>query len=294
MTDNQRGALLMMGSMAAFTLNDTFVKLIGTKLPLGQILFVRGGFVLIVLTTLAWKMGALRWQFPRKDWILVISRGVAEAAAAYFFIEALIHMPIANVTAMLQLLPLTVALGAALFLGEPIGWRRVSAIVVGFLGMLLIVRPESAGFGIYTVYGLISVIAVTFRDLATRSMSKAVPSLMVTLIGAICVWIFACFLLVGQQPVAMTGQDWALISGAVVFVCFGYILSVLVMRTGEISFVALFRYSGLIWALAIGFLIFGDWPTPLTLLGALMVMGSGMYTMVREAKIKRKRAAKNG
>ncbi|NBR34934.1 MAG: DMT family transporter [Rhodobacteraceae bacterium] len=282
MTDNQRGALLMMASMAAFTINDTFVKLLGSIMPLGQILFVRGGFVLIALVALAWRMGALRWSHSVKDWSLIISRGVAEAAAAFFFLEALIHMPLANVTALLQLLPLTVALGGAVFLAEPIGWRRVSAILVGFVGMLLIVRPDGDGFGTYTIYALIAVVAVTFRDLAIRRMSKTVPSLLVTLIGAVCVWVFSWFMMLNTTLVPMGPHEWALILGAVVFVCFGYVFSVLVMRVGDLSVVALFRYSGLIWALIMGYLVFGDWPKTLTLIGALLIVGSGLYTMMRE------------
>ena len=287
MTDNQRGAMLMMGSMAAFTVNDTFIKLLGGVLPLGQILFLRGGFVLIVLAILAWRFGAVRWRFSRSDWGMIILRGLSEMAAAYFFIEALFNMPLANVTALLQLLPLTVALGAALFLREPIGWRRIAAICVGFVGMLFIVRPDSAGFGLYTIYGLIAVVAVTTRDLATRRISKSVPSLMVTFIGAFCVWLIACAMIVVTPMVPMGLHEWKLIAGAVIFVSVAYTLSVMVMRVGDISFVALFRYSGLIWALLLGWIVFGDWPQVLTFVGAILIVGSGIYTMLRERWNKR-------
>lgn len=291
MTDNQRGALLMMCSMAAFTINDSFIKALGPSLPLGQILFLRGAFVLCVLLVLAWKTKALRWNFARRDWTLIWARGVSEAAAAFFFLEALFHMPLANITAMLQLLPLTVALGSVLLFGEPMGWRRFTAIGIGFLGMLLIVRPDSAGFGLYTLYGVIAVIAVTFRDLVTRRVSKSVPSLMVTLIGAFSVWVMSWAMILTTPMVTMTAQHWGLMMGAVAFVSVAYLLSVMVMRVGDISFVALFRYSGLLWALALGLLVFGEWPTPLTLVGAALIVGSGLYTMLREAQIKRRAKA---
>lgn len=282
LSPNMTGAVLMMASMACFTLNDTFIKLTDGALPLMQLLFLRGFLASLMILGLARALGSMRFDVSRRDWALILTRSLAETAAAYFFLTALFNMPLANITAILQVLPLTVALGAALFFGEPLGWRRMVAILLGFLGVLLIVRPGPEGFSLWSIYALIAVLCVTLRDLATRKLTPGVPSMTVTLVSAVCVTLFA--------GAASTAVDWApltprlaaLVFGASVLVIGGYFFSVQVMRVGEITFIAPFRYTGLIWALILGWLVFGDWPTPLTLLGAGIVVATGLFTFYRE------------
>ncbi len=287
MSDNQRGATFMMLSMAAFVLNDTFVKLLGAHIPLFEILFLRGLLATGALIMMCWYLNALQWRHSARDWSLMIARSGSEIAAAYFFLTALIHMPIANVTAILQTLPLTVSLGGVLFFKNPIGWRRLLAILIGFGGMMLIVRPGSDGFDIYSIYVLIAVLCVTVRDLTTRAMSKSVPSLFVTLLASLSVTVYSGIMVIGAEFTPMTSTDQAYLIASAIFIIGGYAFSVLVMRVGDISFVALFRYSAVIWTLLIGFWVFGDWPDELTLLGAAIIALSGGYTMLREARIKR-------
>lgn len=287
MSDNQRGATFMMLSMAAFVLNDTFVKLLGAHIPLFEILFLRGLLATGALIMMYWYLNALQWRHSARDWSLMIARSGSEIAAAYFFLTALIHMPIANVTAILQTLPLTVSLGGVLFFKNPIGWRRLLAILIGFGGMMLIVRPGSDGFDIYSIYVLIAVLCVTVRDLTTRAMSKSVPSLFVTLLASLSVTVYSGIMVIGAEFTPMTSTDQAYLIASAIFIIGGYAFSVLVMRVGDISFVALFRYSAVIWTLLIGFWVFGDWPDELTLLGAAIIALSGGYTMLREARIKR-------
>lgn len=282
MTPNLRGALLMMASMAAFTFNDTLVKMTQGDVPLSQLLLMRGALTSLLIFGLVLWLGSLKLRISGKDWALIGVRSGAEIGAAYSFITALLNMPLANVTAILQVLPLTVTLGAALVFKEKIGWRRMSAILIGFAGMLLIVRPGPEGFNIYAVYALLAVLCVTVRDLATRRLSPTVPSMMVTLAAAVTVTVFAGALTLGQDWVPVSTRNGALIAGSSVFILGGYLFSVLVMRVGDISFVAPFRYTGLVWALILGWVVFGDWPTPLTLLGAAIVVGTGLFTLYRE------------
>ena len=191
MTSNQIGALFMMGSMAAFTFNDALVKTVGADLPLSQILVLRGLLSSLFIALLGWRLGQLTLRLQRRDKILVAGRSLAEASAAYFFLTALSHMPLANVSAVLQVAPLTVTLGSALVFSEPVGWRRWTAILIGFGGMLLIVRPGTDGFDMWSVYALAAVLCVTARDLATRRLTREVPSLTVTLAASVGVLIFA-------------------------------------------------------------------------------------------------------
>ena len=177
MSDNLRAALLMMAAMASFTINDTFVKATDNALPLFQLLTMRGLITTVFIFLLAWRMKALTWRLLRQDWGLVALRCLSEVGATWFFLTALLNMPLANVSAILQVLPLTVTMGAALFFREPVGWRRALAILVGFSGMLLIVRPGPDGFNIFAIYALAAVGCVTVRDLVTRRMSAQVSSL---------------------------------------------------------------------------------------------------------------------
>jgi len=281
MTPNARGALLMMGSMAAFTLNDTCVKATHGALPLLQLLTLRGMISSLLLYLLARRLGALHLRMGRGDAALLGLRCVAEVAAAYFFLTALMNMPLANVTAVLQVLPLTVTLGAALFFDESVGWRRMLAIALGFGGMLLIVRPGPEGFSLHAIYALAAVACVTVRDLATRRMSAEMSSMTVTLASALAVFLAAGLASAWVDWVPLAPREAALIGASSLFVMLGYLLSVLVMRVGEVSFTAPFRYTGLIWALGLGWAVFGHWPEPLTLLGATIVAAAGVFTFYR-------------
>jgi len=188
----------------------------------------------------------------------------------------------------LQALPLTVAVAAALVFREPLGWRRMSAILIGFMGMLLIVRPGSDGFSLWSAYALMAVLCVTVRDLATRRLSRDVPSMTVTLASSVAVTL--CF------GGASTVTEWApitlplaaLIGGASVIIMAAYFFSVRAMRVGDIGFIAPFRYTGLIWALVLGWVVFEDWPSNLTLIGALIVVAMGLFTLYREQQLSKR------
>lgn len=288
LSDNMRGALLMCVAMAAFTFGDASIKATGGDLPLSQLLVIRGILASTALIAMAIYFKGLKLRLPGWDWVLIVARGVAEAVAAFFFLTALLEMPLANVTALLQMLPLTVTLGGALVFREPVGWRRWSAIVVGFIGMLLIVRPGTDGFTSASVYALCAVAAVTVRDLVTRRVSKAVPSLTVTVFSSVIVTLFAGIWSIEQEWVAMTPRLTMLVLMATSFIICAYLCSVIVMRVGEVSFVAPFRYTGLVWALIIGVLVFGEWPEPLTLIGAAIIVATGVFSLLREARLKRR------
>lgn len=288
MTANQTGALLMTASMAAYTFNDTLVKLTGGALPLAQILTVRGVAASFLIFLLARRLGSLRLRLPAQSWAMLGLRCAAEVAATYLFLTALLLMPLANVTAVLQVLPLTVTLGAALFMREPVGWRRMAAIAAGFGGMLLIVRPGPEGFSDGSLYALAAVACITARDLVTRRMPQEVPSMTVTLSASLSVLLFgaAASATVDWQPMGI--RELLALMGAALFIFAGYLSSVMTMRVGEIAVVAPFRYSGLLWALIVGFAVFGEWPDPLTFAGAAIVAAAGLFTLYRERQQSRK------
>ncbi len=287
LSDNARGAALMMAAMAAFTVNDTFMKALAGDLPLFQAIFLRGLLATAGLAALALGTGAMARGVARGDWRRIGIRGVAEIGAAWFFILALFNLPLATVTAVLQALPLTVTLAAALFLREPVGWRRLTAILVGFGGVMLIVRPGPEGFDRHALLALAAVACVTLRDLVTRRLTPATPSLTVA--------VAVSGMVTGFAGVASLTESWAplapaaalKVAGAAATVLLGYVFSVGSMRVGDIGAVAPFRYTSLVWALILGLAVFGEWPDPLTLLGAAIVAGTGLYTLWREQRRRR-------
>jgi S-adenosylmethionine uptake transporter len=286
MSANQIGALFMMASMACFVMNDTLFKVTDGAVPLFQLLFLRGILTTTLVIVLVRRLGSLHFNIARRDWGLIGLRSAAEMGAAYFFVTALFNLPLANVTAILQVLPLTVTLGSALFFKEAVGWRRMTAILIGFIGMLLIVRPGSDGFNLYSIYALMAVLSVTVRDLATRRLSNDVPSMTVTLSASVTVMIFSGVASLATPWVGISALNGLMIVGASVFILGGYYFSVRVMRVGDVSFIAPFRYTGLVWALILGWFVFGDWPTNLTLLGAGIVVATGLFTLYRERAVK--------
>jgi drug/metabolite transporter (DMT)-like permease len=254
-------------------------------------LFLRGVLSSLLIAAALWWLGHWRLPVPRADRRLIAMRSLSEIVATIFFLTALFNMPLANVIALLQMLPLTVTLAGAVVLREPVGWRRMVAIMIGFCGMLLIVRPGSSGFNVYTIYALLAVICVTFRDLSTRQMSPQVPSLVITFASSAGLTVLAALASLGKTWVQ---PDWHL-SGLIVlsalFIFAGYCSSVMVMvmvmRVGELSAVTLFRYTSLLWALLLGWLMFDEWPTALTFLGVVIVAATGLYTLYRESKLSR-------
>ncbi len=288
LNDNMRGALLMVGSMTAFTVNDVFIKLLGGDMPLFQILLLRGIGVVFFLGLLTVWMGQLHARFARRDWGLILLRAAAEAASVWCFMTALFSMDLANLSAILQALPLTVTLAGMLVFRERVGWRRMVAIVIGFCGVLLIIRPGPDGFTDGALFGSLAVVGVTVRDLAARRLSADVPSLMVSFVAAVAVLLFAGVGAATSPWVPVTTLHWAYLAGAMVFIIAGYILSVATMRVGDIGFVAPFRYTSLVVALILGALVFGTFPDGLTLLGAAIVVGMGMFTLLREWQLRRR------
>ena len=285
LSDNARGSLLMIGSMAGFTLNDACMKVLLHEVPFFQAILLRGLMTLVLMVLLSRWLGGFDFRMPRKDWGLVLLRSLSEVCATYFFLTALLHMPIANVTAILQVLPLTVTLSSAMLFGDRLGWRRLLAIMIGFVGVMIIVRDGLTGLDSYAVYALTAVFFVTVRDLCARHMSDGVSSITVALIGGLGVIGFSVIGVVGEDWVAISPKSVALMAAAAVFIVGGYLGSIMTMRVGEISFIAPFRYTSLLWALLLGFVIFGDWPDQLTMLGIVIVVLTGAFTFYRERKL---------
>ena len=288
LSENARGAIFMMVSMAAFVLNDTLMKLVSAEMSLFQAVFLRGLVATTLLLILAQRRGVLLPPIDTGSRRMIVLRMFAEIGATICFLTALFNMPIANATAILQAMPLAVTLSAALFLGETVGWRRYSAIVVGFIGVMIIVQPGSDGFTVYSLWAIASVCFMVVRDITTRRLTPGIPSIFVALTTGIGITVVGGLVSAIQPWGNISGHAVALLMVAAGFLVVKYVFNVMAMRHGEIGFISPFRYTILIWAILMGFFVFGDIPNAMTLVGSAIVVATGVYTFYRERLLRRR------
>ena len=275
----------MMMSMACFAVEDTFIKLLSARLPATQILFSIGfGGALITLVL------AIVLNVNLADKILlnkhVISRTIADLFGALSFTSAMVLIPMSLLASILQATPLFVTLGAAILLGEKVGWRRWSAIFIGFLGVLIILQPGYGSFQLASLLGLAAVLCLALRDVVTRDMATEIPTLTVTFYACLAMGSagFIAYPFFGPPIVPTTYEAIILICAAIIGLT-GYFLLVLATRKGDVSVIAPFRYSRLLFSLGLASLILGEKLTLPILLGGLLVVSSGIYTFGRERRL---------
>ncbi len=291
-SDNLRGIFLMVASMALFGIEDMFLKWAAEGLPLGQIIFVSGVFGLPVFVLMAGRQGrgVLVTEALQPA---VLARNIGEMIGTAGYVAALATVPLSTVSAVLQAMPLAVTMAAAVFMQETVGWRRWSAIAVGFLGVLIVIRPGLDGFRPEALYVLITVAGLTLRDLASRRIPAVVTTAQVSAWGLMAVTLLGVIMMLWSGEVqAVSAWQSLVLLGAVAFGTGGYWAITAATRTGEVSVVAPFRYTRLVFAIVIGALIFGEWPDGFTYLGAGLIIGSGLYSFARERA--RKRASHAG
>jgi len=256
---NRQGILWMVLAMSAFMANDALVKAVGARVPAAQLIVVRGVVAITLICLVAWHMGVLGQarSLLRRG---VLVRAVCEGLGTFMYLAALFHMPLANVTAINLSAPLFVALLARLVLGEAVHLGRWLAIGLGFMGVLLVVRPQPGDFNLYAWLAVLATLVYSVRDLLTRRLPPALPSILVTLATAGTVWLMACAVLAVQGLVPMAWHDVGLLALASVFLSTGYFAIIAATRHAELSVVAPFRYVGLLWALVLGWVFWGDVP----------------------------------
>ncbi|MCF1435341.1 MULTISPECIES: DMT family transporter [Rhizobium/Agrobacterium group] len=282
LTRNMKGALFMAAAMAGFTINDALSKSLTEVMSVGQIMLVRGALTTLLVYGIARQARAVMSPKLLGN-PLIMTRVLCEILASITYLTALSAIPLANAASILQSLPLAVTLGAAVFLREPVGWRRWLAIIAGFIGVMIIIRPGPAGFTLSALYVLGSVFFAATRDLVTTRIDRATPSIVITLMTAAGNALAGAALIPfqgGWQPLSL--PSFGVLVCAAILMFIGYQCIILAMRTADISFIAPFRYSGLLWAIGLGILVFHEWPDPWMLLGMAVVVGSGLYTFHRE------------
>lgn len=286
--ENLRGSLLMVAAMAGFALEDMFVKSLSRQMPVGEVLALLGLGGTVIFATLALMRGD---RLISRDLLApaVIGRNLSEIVGTAFFVSAVAFTPLAQASAILQATPLAVTLGAALFLGETVGWRRWSAILVGFAGVMIVIRPGTEGFSALSLLAVAAVAGLAARDVITRRVPRTISSMQLATYGFAAVIPAGLVMAAAQgSPVLPRPLDLAQIGGALVFGTAGYYALIAAMRLGEVAVITPFRYTRLIFAVLIGWAVFAERPDGYTLIGGAVIVGSGLYTLARQRALARK------
>jgi drug/metabolite transporter (DMT)-like permease len=282
--DNKRGILLMVFAMAAFAIEDAFIKMAGSLgMSAAAILLWLGFGGTIIFSIYASMRGIKVWTQSFFN-PYVMARNAAEAGATFCFITSLTLLPLSLATTILQTVPLIVTAAAALILGEKVGWRRWLAVAVGFLGVLLVIQPTQESFSPLALWAIAAAIGLAIRDIVTRKVPKSIETMQ------LMVWAYAAIGFVGLGLVA-SGADWG---GTAQPAAWGWIVGMLAIgavsywalteatRIGELSVVAPFRYSRLVFGVAIGVMIFGERLDYWAIIGGALIIAAGLYAFHRE------------
>lgn len=293
--DNKRGIVALVSGCALFTINDTFTKLAALVYPTGEVMFVRGVICLISVGAVVAYAHQLSW-IRRAAHPTVVLRAVLDASANIAFVSALSRMRLADLLAVNLVSPLLLTMLLAFFFHEPVGWRRWSAIFVGFAGTLLIVKPSPASFNIWALVAFGAACASALRDLTTRKIDIGVPTLAISFVSVLAVTVAAPLLALAFE------EQWRVpelkyvgfISAAALVLSAGSTFAVSAFRNVDISVVAPFRYSLLIWGALSGYVVFNEVSDIQSICGSILIVGSGIYTLHRERVRHRELSAKAG
>lgn len=285
-----RAIALMLAAGAVLILNDAVVKLLAAELPVGQVLALRGLVIFLPIMMLAHRTGGVMTMFRVKSWPGQFLRGGCVVGASFFFVYGLRYLSLTDTVTIAFAGPLFVTMLAPVFLGEEIGWRRWSAVIVGFLGVLIIMRPSSAAFQLAALLPLGASLMSSLRDVVTRRLSATESSAAVLFVTTLSVVVagFATLLFGEWATLEWRHLPFFLATGFLNGI--GNYLAIEAFRQGEAALVSPFKYFNVVWACLFGFLMFGDLPDLYTILGAIVVTGSGVYILHRE-RVRRPKAS---
>lgn len=280
LTENQRGALFMTASMAGFAVEDVFVKAAAHTLPLGQVLLTIGLTGMLVFAAMAARLGEPLLPAAFLSRPMLIRCGF-EIIGRLFYGLAITLTALSTTSAILQATPLVVVAGAALVFGEKVSLQRLLAVLVGFVGVLVILRPGS-DFSALSLLAVVGLLGFAGRDLATRAAPKGLSNRQLGALGFAMLATAGAILLVINGGVHVpSGIALAHLAGGTVFGMLGYHALTYAMRTGEVSAVTPFRYTRLVFAMVLAMALFGERPDLATWIGSAMVVGSGIFALTR-------------
>ena len=282
MSKNLYGSLFMTMSMFGYASSDAFIKFIGLILPLSEILFIRGVIAVFLLFLLCYVRDEVFVRINKNQYKFLSLRIFGDVGCTILFLTALINMELANATAILQCLPLALTFCAVIFLNEQVGWRRWSAIIIGFFGVLIIIKPNSEDFNYYSLMAISAVFFIVLRDLTTKKLDPGIPSTFISLITAISVTLTGIVFAPFQNWVIPSVEICLSLTATAIFLILGILFNVICMRIGDISFIVPFRYSIIVFAILYGVIFYGEIPDLSMIAGTIIIILTGLYTFYRE------------
>jgi drug/metabolite transporter (DMT)-like permease len=288
---NRRGMFALMGAMAAFAVNDMLLKLMAQRYPLGEVITVRGLIASALIGAFVIGLGQLSGLRAVSD-RRVLTRTALDGVAMVLFTSALIHMPLAELSAINLVSPLIITAAAVIFFKEEVGWRRWTAIGVGFIGTLFIVKPTPSAFNAWALLGVACAVAGVSRDMVTRTLDPRISSLVISFLASAGSAVIGSIMGLFETWRPMALYDVGVLAISASFVASGHLMVVIAFRGGgDVSAIAPYRYTLLIWAGVCGYLAFGEVPDRYALFGSALIVGSGLYALHREVVRQRTLAA---
>lgn len=277
-----KAILCALAGGALLTLNDGLVKTLVADIPTGQVLALRGFFIYIMIFIFAMRSGGIHTAWQIKNWRGQGLRGFCAVGGSFAFVTGLMHMPLADVIAIAFAGPLFVTIMAPIMLGEHVGWRRWAAVLAGFVGVVVIVQPGTTAFDWFAIFPLLAAFLGGMRDMITRKMAASETTVAVLFITTTAIVLsgFATYFFTDWVPIQTQHFKYLVFSGLLVGVA--HYLIIESFRLGEAALVSPFKYGNVLWAILFGYLLFDDLPNSMTLLGATILVASGLYILRRE------------
>ncbi len=285
--ENLRGMVLMTAAMLLFAIADAWIKIVSETLPTGEILMLMGIGGAAIFSVIALRRGDRIFTKAILN-RSILFRALGEMVGTVGMITALALIPYSTTAAITQAIPLVITMGAALFLGETVGWPRWTAIIAGFVGVLFIIRPGVDSFDPNSIFAVIAVLGLSVRDLATRTAPRLISTPVLSTYGffvliptGLGLWQFSGG---GETPDLL---HTAYLVGIVLMAVIGYAAITMAMRMGDVGAITPLRYTRIVFAMVIGVFIFGEKLDTMTLIGTAIVIISGLFTIYREHRIRK-------
>jgi drug/metabolite transporter (DMT)-like permease len=285
-TANERGIFAFICCCAAFSGNDTLIKIVVGSYPVGEVMFARGLFAAVCFTG---ALFAFR-QVPTVHKVfqpLVLARVLLDAGTAAMGAIALLRLGVAELATIVLASPLLITIMAVLIYKEPVGWRRWSAIFIGFIGVLFIVRPDADAINSWALFAIAAAVFASARDLITRQIHRTVPILGISLLSSILLGAIGIAIGLTETWIMFSPRALLYVFLAAIFHSIGTYLGVVAFRGVTVSVVSPFRYTMLLWSGLGGYLVFSEVPNRSFLIGAALIVCGGLYSLHREAVTRR-------
>lgn len=281
------GIFYMILCQFSFATNDAMVKFIYQNFDeifvLNQVIFIRGIFALFFIGIFLYFKNLLNFKIIFSSKQLSI-RGVFEAFAAICFFIGVATLPFGMVYVLLSLAPIFMTAFGALFLNEKVRWKRWTAVILGFIGIIIVINPKELEFGYFFIFPLLSAILLSFRDMYTKNIKGNFHSLQIAFITCLVVTIFFGFLSL-YKFFNFSLKEYLILFVASFFLSLGYIFSVATIKVALVSVTSTFRYSVILWGILYGYFYFGEIPNTNTYIGAVLIVISGLIIITRQKQL---------